>query len=306
MTGIPDGGVAAPTQRTVAELRASARGRLADAGVASPDVDARLLLAHALRLDPSDLAVRAREPVAAACAAAANALVERRAARVPLQLLLGRWTFRHVELEVVAGVFVPRPETEVLAGLAVAAAPAGGRVVEVCTGSGAVAAALADERPDLTVVATDVDPRAVAVARRNAPSVDVRCGDLLDPVDPGWRGAVDVLVANPPYLAEHEIADLPPEVADHDPRAALVAGPTGAEISDRLLALARDWLAPGGTLLLEVDERRAAQCADRAAAAGLCDATCVVDLANRPRFVRATRPPSASPGSLPGSGQGAG
>jgi release factor glutamine methyltransferase len=221
--------------------------------------------------------------------------MERRVGREPLQLIVGSVGFRYLEVEVRAGVFIPRPETEVLAGEAIARVPAGGVVVEPCTGTGAVACAVATESRAARVVATDVAPAAVALATANAArcgasSVEVVHGDLLDPVDPALRGAVDVLVSNPPYVAAGETAGLEPEVTAWDPPEALVSGPTGHEVTDRLIAAAGHWLRPGGWLLLEVADTRAGATARRCADAGLADATALEDLTGRPRIVRARRP----------------
>jgi release factor glutamine methyltransferase len=193
-------------------------------------------------------------------------------------------------------VFIPRPETETLAGEAIARVPAGGVVVEPCTGTGAVACAVATESQAEVVVATDRSETAVALARENAAAcgarIEVLAGDLLAPVDPALRRRVDVLVSNPPYLAEAELAATEPEVRDWDPPAALVAGPTGHEVTDRLIVVATDWLKPGGWLLLEVDERRAAETARRARAAGLTEAGVVSDPTGRDRVVIARIPPT--------------
>ncbi len=249
--------------------------RLAEAGVETPDVDARLLLRHVSppRLDEA---------------------IQRRIAREPLQLILGTAGFRYLELEVHPGVFIPRPETEVLAGEAVSRTPPGGIVVEPCTGTGAIAIAVATEARPSAVYATDISEVAVGVARRNAKraavSVEVVRGDLLEPLPTRLRGRLDVLVANPPYVTAEEFAELPPEVAHWDPRSALVAGATGHEISDRLILAAPAWLRPGGWLLLETSEHRAGSTAERAAGAGLEAVAIEKDLAGRERVVLARRP----------------
>ena len=268
--------------------------RLAAAGVASPEVDADLILASVLGVGRGHVRAAAGVEVSATAAARVEAVVRRRAAREPLQLLLGAVGFRHLDLRVAPGVFIPRPESEVLAGEAIARVPPDGIVVEPCTGTGAVAIAVAQEARPGRVVATDVSPEAVALARTNAArhgvTVEVLLGDLLGPVDPALRGRVDVLASNPPYLTPEELAATEPEVRDHDPAAALVAGPTGHEVSDRLIAAAGEWLAPGGWLLLEVDTTRARATADRAAAAGLRETAVVPDLTGRDRIVVARRP----------------
>ncbi len=165
---------------------------------------------------------------------------------------------------------------------------AGGVVVEPCTGTGAVTCALAAEVPGATVAASDICPAAVAQARADAErlGLDVRVfqGDLLDGIPAALRGHVDVLVCNPPYLAAGELVGLEPEVVDYDPRDALVAGPTGHEVVDRLIAAAQAWLAPGGWLLLEVDPSRAAATIRRMAVAGLAGVEVAADLTGADRF----------------------
>jgi len=280
--------------------------RLDDAGVPTPDVDARWLVeAMEERFGP-DLIGCDRHVL--------DALVERRAAREPLQLVLGHTTFRWVTVACEPGVFIPRPETEVVAGAAIDAASRVGRsprVVEPCTGTGAIACALVSEVPGVRVVASDADPRAAALAQRNldalvgraapdpwtvgdwpAPGAgaQVVTGDLLAAVPDDWRGTVDVLVANPPYLPASDIGTWEPEVADHDPAAALVGGPDGHEVVDGLLRDAMAWLRPGGTVVLEIDDRRGADAVRSATEAGLVDVEVVRDLTGRDRAVVGRRP----------------
>jgi release factor glutamine methyltransferase len=309
----PAGGGAPPS---VAELVEDATARLAAAGVDSPDVDARVLAEDLLGADPRH--APAAIPGPAARDAFERALV-RREAREPLQLVLGRVAFHDIELECRPGVFIARPETEVLVELALAAAAratarrgaegdgtaAGPLVVlEPCTGSGAVALAMAAARTGLEVAAADRSPLAVAAARANRDRlarsarlrspVEVLQGDLLDAFDPVLRGRVDVLVANPPYLPERDLGTLAPEVADHDPVESLVAGPDGHELVEALLALAPVWLAPGGAVLLELDERRADEAAEHARTVGLTAVAVHADLTGRARFVSARRPSVAA------------
>jgi release factor glutamine methyltransferase len=282
-----------PAVVTTAGLVADVTDTLAAAGVASPRVEARWLVCHVLGCSAADLVRAADQAPTPAQVATVHRLAERRVRREPLQLVLGGTEFRGHRLALRPGVFIPRPETELLVDHAIGVLPAGGVAVEPCTGSGAVGCAIAIERPDARVVATDVSAAAVALAVRNAERlgarVDVRSGVLLDPVPSELRGRVDVLVSNPPYLAEGDVEDLPIEVARWDPRDALVAGPTGHEVSDKLIAAARHWLAPGGWLMLELDERRVSAAASRATAAGLRAAETRSDLTGRPRFLVARR-----------------
>lgn len=279
---------------TVAEVLGELEDLLGAGGVATPRVDAEWMLRHVTGWSRAQLLTSADRRMPAEDTARLREMGRRRAAREPLQLILGTVGFRYLDLEVRAGVFVPRPETEVLAGEAIVRVPPGGIVVEPCTGTGAVACAVASEAAPAAVVATDVSAEAVALAGDNA----VRCGveilvsrgDLLGPVASHLRGRVDVLVSNPPYLAQGELPALDPEVAGWDPYGALVAGPTGHEVSDRLIAAAAEWLAPSGWLLLEVADVRAGEAAARAASAGLVDVVTVADLAGRQRIVAARAP----------------
>lgn len=277
---------------TVGDARAEVTGRLTAAGVPTPQVDADLLIASALGWSRPRVGLEREAALDSETAAAIGALADRRAAREPLQRILGEMGFRRLTLRVCDGVLVPRPETEVLAGLAIARTPDGGVVVDVGTGTGAVALAVAAEAAPRLVVATDVSEAAVACARANAEraglDVDVRLGDLLAPVPAELRGEVDVVVSNPPYLTDAEVDAAAPEVARHEPREALVAG-DGHAVVDRLLAQAGEWLRPGGSLLLEAEASRVAAVAERAAAAGLRDVAVHRDLAGRDRVVAARR-----------------
>ncbi len=284
-----------PPDGSVAAALSAARAQLEAAGVPTPDVDAALLVAHVTGWSRSRVRTSADEPLPRGAADALAELVRRRAAREPLQLLLGSIGFRHLDVEVRPGVFIPRPETETLAGEAIARTPRGGLVVEPCTGTGAVACAVATEAAAL-VHATDISTDAVALARANAAAtgarVEVHHGDLFAPLPAELRGRVDVVVSNPPYIADAEVATLEPEVRDWDPHTALVSGPTGHEVSDRLIAEAPGWLRPGGWLLMEVDAARAAEAASRCRAAGYVEVEVVRDLAGRDRVVIARYPPT--------------
>jgi release factor glutamine methyltransferase len=284
-----------PTPRSA--LLADAARRLADAGVQSPRVDAELLLAHVLGVSRTALLTGADVPDDAAARFAS--LLGQRADRVPLQHLTGRAPFRHLELAVGPGVFVPRPETEQLAGwalerLAGLDAPV---VVDLGSGSGALALAIAQEHPGARVTAVERDPGALAWTRHNAaaraaagePPVRVVEGDMTDPgLLPELDGAVDVVVSNPPYVPEG--AGLPREVADHDPPLALWGGRDGLDVVRGLLDTAVRLLRPGGWLGIEhADRQGAAVPALVRAHRGWDDVEDHPDLAGRPRYTTARR-----------------
>lgn len=214
-----------------------------------------------------------------------------RCSGTPLQHLTGEQTFRRIDLEVRPGVFVPRPETEILAGHALEAldgleAPV---IVDVGTGTGAIALAIKHERPDARVFATDVSPEAVELARANAArlglDVTVVEGDLLAPLPEELRGRVDLIVSNPPYIAPEEFDDLPSEVKA-DPELALVGG---IEVYERLAAEALRWLRDGGVLAVEIGASRSEAVAD-VLGATFTGVRVERDLAERERVVLARRP----------------
>jgi release factor glutamine methyltransferase len=208
-----------------------ATATLGAAGVDAPRLDAELLLAAALGVDRSRLVIDALEVVPPAAAVQFSALVARRAVREPVAYILGRKAFRFIELAVDPRVLIPRPETELLVEVGLSLRE-GARVADVGTGSGAVALALASERPDLSVVGIDVSEDAVAVARSNGAQLglDVEwvVGDLLA------GGSYDGVLANLPYVAEG--SSLPPEISDYEPAGALFAGADGLDVIRRLVA----------------------------------------------------------------------
>ncbi len=199
-------------------------------------------------------------------------LVARRATGVPLEQVLGWAEFAGLRIAVEPGVFVPRRRTTLLVRLAVRAAEAvgpGAVVVDLCCGTGAVAAAVRAARPDVEVHAADVDPAAVACARRNLPPEAVHEGDLFAALPEHLRGRIDVLVANAPYVPTTEVALMPPEARDHEHRVALDGGDDGLAVQRRVAAALGPWLAPGGTVLVETGRHQAARSADLLRAAGL-------------------------------------
>ena len=202
-------------------------------------------------------------------------MVARRVAGLPLEHVLGWASFCGLRVAVDAGVFVPRRRTELLARHAIELAALGAVVVDLCCGSGAVAAAVAASVPTARLYAVDVDPVAVGCARRNVPGGHVYEGDLYAPLPGELRGAVDVLVANAPYVPTDAIPLMPPEARLHEPRVALDGGADGLDVVRRVIADAVRWLSPGGHLLVETSEAQAPLLVDAARKAGL-----------RPRKVR--------------------
>ncbi len=268
---------------------ADARARLGDAGVGSPEHDAAELLAHVLGTTRSRLPLV--DVVPADRAAAYDALVARRVSREPLQHLTGLTHFRHVELEVGPGVFVPRPETELLAGWAIEQAllvesPV---VVDLCTGSGAVAKAIADEVPGARVHAVELDEPAHAWAERNlaGTGVDLRRGDMADAFG-DLAGTVDVVVCNPPYIPLDAWESVAAEARDHDPHLALFSGDDGLDAMRVLERRAALLLRPGGVVGAEhADLQGESAPAVFTAAGRWTEVRDHEDLAGRARFVTA-------------------
>ncbi len=275
------------------DLLADAERRLRSAGVASPEYDARELLAHVLGTTRGGLMLV--DDVAEDRAGAFEQLVARRAAREPLQHLTGTAAFRYVEVAVGPGVFVPRPETEMLAGWGVDRArevAATGRtpvVVDLCTGSGAMALSLATEVPDAEVHAVELDEAAHGWASRNleGSGVDLRHGDMTDAF-PDLDGTVDVVVCNPPYIPLEAYESVAVEARDHDPSLALWSGQDGLEAMRVLERVAARLLRPGGVVGAEHAEVQAESAPAVFAATGRwSDVRDNPDLAGRPRYVTA-------------------
>jgi release factor glutamine methyltransferase len=192
-----------------------------------------------------------------------------RVAGAPLEVVVGWAELCGLRIAVEPGVFVPRRRTALMAVRAAASARPGAVVVDLCCGTGAVAAVVLARQPQAEVWAADLDPAAVACARRNLPPGQVREGDLYDALPAGLRGRVDVLACNAPYVPTAEIALMPPEARDHEHRVALDGGGDGLDVQRRVIALAPQWLAPGGTLLVESSRAQAPGSAALMAAAGL-------------------------------------
>ncbi|WP_329332193.1 putative protein N(5)-glutamine methyltransferase [Streptomyces sp. NBC_00663] len=199
------------------------------------------------------------------------AMVDRRATGVPLELVVGWAEFRGLRITVEPGVFVPRRRTEFLVEQALVHAPDAAVVVDLCCGSGAVGAALADALTGAELHAADIDPAAVRCARRNVAAFDghVHAGDLFEALPERLRGRVDILAANVPYVPSEEVGLLPAEARDHEPLVALDGGSDGLDVLRRVAAEAPRWLAPGGCLLVETSERQAPAAVDAFTRSGL-------------------------------------
>jgi release factor glutamine methyltransferase len=266
--------------------------QLAIAGVASPRFDAEELLSHVLGVSRGRLTQVAEVSQTDECRYAD--LVARRAARIPLQHLTGLAPFRHLELAVGPGVFVPRPETEVVAEWAVEALRArrpGQVVVDLCTGSGAVALSIATEVPDVRVNAVEIDPPAHAWAARNLAghAVNLVLGDAATAF-PDLDGTVDLVVANPPYIPLDAYDSVELEVRDHDPSLALWSGEDGLDAIRMVERTAARLLRPGGLVAVEhADVQGESAPAVFASTGRWTSVRDRADLAGRQRFVTATR-----------------
>jgi release factor glutamine methyltransferase len=287
--------VSEPSWRVIDLLRWTTE-HFAARGIASPRLDAEVLLAHALGCPRLALYVEFEKPVTPEERARFREAVRRRGSeRVPVSQLVGRREFWSLPLRVTREVLTPRPETETLVEAALELLPdreGEVRVLDVGTGSGAVALALAGERPKAHVTGSDISHPALQIARENADALQlsdrVRLleGDLFAPVA---GEAFDLIVSNPPYLARAEAEGLPPELV-HEPEVALFGGEDGLAVLRPLVAGVLAHLVPGGGFAVEVDPRQAPEVAEACREAGLVAVETRRDLAGRPRVVAARRP----------------
>jgi release factor glutamine methyltransferase len=262
-------------------------------GVASARLNAELMLSSLLGISRLEIYTNFERPLSDEDAAAFKQMLMKRAGGCPLQHITGEVGFRGLVLEVRPGVFIPRPETEVLVEKALEVLPADtpARVLDLGSGSGNIALSVAAELPGSTVTAVDTDDAAVRLTRANAAragvseSVEVMSGDLFEPLS--GEAAFDLIISNPPYIPEGMRESLPAEVRDFEPAGALFAGPEGIDPIRRIVAGAPGHLAEGGWLALEVDESHAERVEEMLAGDGWAEVEVFQDMAGRPRVVRA-------------------
>ena len=261
--------------KSLGERRGAIAARLRAAGIESPEAEARWIARAAGGRDIEEL-------------------VRRRLAGEPLQYVLGTAAFRRLELKVGPGVFIPRPETELVAERAMERLPRGGLLADLCTGCGAIALSVADERPDARVIASELSPAASQWAAFNRDSlglgVELYRGDLFEPFPRDLAGRVDVVVCNPPYVDPGERATLPRDVIDHEPEVALFAPGEGTSVSARIGSEAPAWLRRGGWLVLEIGETQGGAVRAILESNGLADVSIHPDLTGRDRIAEARWP----------------
>ena len=265
-------------------------------GSESPRLDAEILLAHARGCPRIQLYTNYDEPLTDTQRATMRDLVKRRAAAEPVAYLVEHREFFSLDFQVTKDVLIPRPDTETLVvdAIEVLKQQPASRVLDVGTGSGCIAIALAVNCPNAVVTAIDLSPPALDIARANADKHKIGdrirwlCGDLFAPLATGE--AFDLIVSNPPYIASAEIETLSADVRLHEPRSALDGGPDGLDVIRRLIADAPQHLAPQGKLLIEISGEQADSVTQLLTANGHYDDIAVLkDLAKQPRVVRATR-----------------
>jgi release factor glutamine methyltransferase len=285
-----------PSTWTIRSLLAWIASDFAGLGIPSPRLDAELLIGAALGLARVKLYLDLDRPLRPDELAKVRALVVRRRKREPVAYIVGEREFYRRSFEVTPAVLIPRPDTETLIERALELLPAGSpaRVLDLCTGSGAIAVTLAAERPETHVIATDLSAAALDVARRNAArhGVSERCefleGDLFAPLSAAGR--FELIVANPPYIPEAEIEALQAEIKQYEPRLALASGSEGLTHLERLCAQTGAFLEPGGAVLFEVGQRQAEPVRALLEAAGFVDVTAHKDLGGIERVVEGHAP----------------
>ena len=297
---------------TIIEAQRKTAQILREGGVENAMNEARFLLEDALGMDNVQLVTGYRDHACEACVETAIEWAKRRAAGEPLQYILGHTDFMGLDMKVTPGVLIPRPETEGLCELLAEEAkeraaqgdagvsqnktvPWPARILDLCTGSGCIAAWAAHTFADASVTATDLSEEALAVACANCKAhetypgqITLKQGDLFDALPEGER--FDVIISNPPYIPSATVDGLETEVKDHEPRLALDGGPEGMDVVSRIIAQAPDHLAPGGLLLMEIDDTQEELVAEACSRSG-CYASFTVlrDLAGKVRYLKACK-----------------
>lgn len=264
--------------------------RLTSAGIPDPARDARLLLAYALGIAPDRLTLHLHDPVSPEAAARFQTALRARVSRQPVSQIIGRRAFWGRVFIVTPDVLDPRPETETLIAAALSAPFT--HVLDLGTGSGAIALTLLAERPSATGMAVDLSPKALSVARANAEALGVadrltwHCGDWFD----GVAGPFDLIVSNPPYIAAEDLPQLSPEVRLHEPLMALSPGGDGLDAYRQICAGAGARMSPNARILLEIGPTQGAAVQDMLTQAGFANPHCLPDLDGRDRIVAAVWP----------------
>jgi release factor glutamine methyltransferase len=301
---VSDGASVSWTVRTTLEWT---QGHLEAKGVENPRLSAQWLLTGATGLSRLELYTNYDMPLANEQLATLRAGIRRRIVGEPLQYILGRAPFRHLELRVRPGVLIPRPETEVLVDCVLeelrAVIPSRSRktrVLDLCTGTGCIALALLYECSDVWVTATDVDPTAVELAQENAHELGLDTGGKLTILkddlatsllaDKAYHAVFDVVVSNPPYIPTAELDKLPIEIANYEPRRALDGGGDGLAVFRRIVEEMTPLIRPGGLLACELHEATLEEAARICREHGYADVAICPDLTGRSRFITARRP----------------
>lgn len=249
------------------ELKKKLADRFSRGGFDAPDLEAHFIVCEAAGIPDREFALHAHDPLDSEARGRAESFLSRRLTNEPWQYIFGHAPFRDLELAVGPGCLIPRPETEYSIDLMLDGLPAGASVCELGVGSGAISLALASERPDLTVVGTELSPAALKWAERNLKTlgltnVSFLQGDLFEPVS-GRR--FDLIAANLPYIPEGDRVKLPPNVRDYEPEEALFAGADGLDVIARALEKAPEFLNPGGRIFFELDPCNAQHASELAA-----------------------------------------
>lgn len=275
----------------ISELQQRLHPLLVSAGVVFPHEELALIMESVTGLPSASLQSGAE--LTPQAASEVGALVRRRAQGEPLHYVTGTVDFRSLRLAIGSGAFIPRPGTVAVVDRAEAALPQGGLVADVCTGCGAIALAIASERPDAIVYGSDVSGEALAWAdenrRRTSLDVTLLMGDLFCPLPVDLRGRIDVVVSNPPHVPLSEARFLPRDVVDHEPAEALFAGPDGLLIIKRLVSEAFGWLRPGGWFVCELGDSQSDEVARQLKQLGYTDVAVHRDESKRRRVIEARR-----------------